>query len=159
MAPARPHDQEFATHRLYLHPLALDVLRSRLASTAGNGLVFPAPKSGKTLNTFTALKTLIGEAFGLQAWTWHDFRRSFASALGEAGIPETVADAILNHRQAATRGGVLGVYERSSRWPEQVRAMDLWGRMLAGAIEGDQPDGNVAHLNEMKNITHHFAAQ
>jgi hypothetical protein len=45
--------------------------------------------------------------------------------LGEADIPETVADAILNHWQSATRGGVPGVYRRASRWPEQVRAMDL----------------------------------
>jgi len=59
--------------------------------------------------------------------TWHDFRRSFASALGGAGIPEAVADASLNRRQAATRGGVLGVNQRPIRWPEQVKAMELWG--------------------------------
>jgi integrase len=76
-------------------------------------------------------------------WSWHDFRRSFASALGEAGIPEAVADAVLNHRQAATRGGVLGVYQRSSRWPEQVRAMQLWGRLLQDALDGKQSDANV----------------
>jgi integrase len=48
-------------------------------------------------------------------WTWHDFRRSFATALGEAGIPEIFAQAVLNHHQSATRGGVLGVYQRASR--------------------------------------------
>ena len=47
-----------------------------------------------------------------------------------------MADAVLNHRQSATRGGVLGVYQRASRWPEQVRAMAMWGRLLAAAIEG-----------------------
>ncbi|HET7880201.1 MAG TPA: hypothetical protein VFL55_04890 [Acetobacteraceae bacterium] len=31
---------------------------------------------------------------------------------GEAGVPETVADAVLNHRQSATRGGMLGVYQQ-----------------------------------------------
>jgi integrase len=79
-------------------------------------------------------------------WTWHDFRRSFASALGEAGIPEAVADAVLNHRQAATRGGVLGVYQRSSRWPEQAKAMELWGRLLNAAIAGEKPGSNVLQL-------------
>jgi integrase len=133
-------------HRLYLHPLALDVLRARLDLTAGKGLVFPAPKSGQTLETFTALKKRIGEAAGLQAWTWHDFRRSFASALGEEGISETVADAILNHRQSATRGGVLGVYQRSSRWPEQVRAMELWGRLLAATLDEGETDQNVVPM-------------
>ncbi len=133
-------------HRLYLHPLALEVLRARLDVTGGKGLVFPAPKSGKMLDTFTALKTRIGAAAGLQAWTWHDFRRSFASALGEAGVSEAVADAILNHRQSATRSGVLGVYQRASRWPEQVRAMELWGRLLTAARNGGDADANVVPI-------------
>ena len=70
---------------------------------------------------------MLDAAAKLTGWTWHDFRRSFATALGEAGISEAVADAVLNHRQSATRGGVLGVYQRASRWPEQVKAMQLWG--------------------------------
>jgi integrase len=131
-------------HRLHLHPLALDVLRTRHEVTGGKGLVFPAPASGGVVDTFSDLKAALAEATkddgGAQAstltgWTWHDFRRSFATALGEAGIPEAVADAVLNHRQPATRGGVLGVYQRASRWPEQVKAMELWGQLLAAAIE------------------------
>ena len=99
-------------------------------------MVFPAPVSGRAVDTFTGIKEAITEAAGLTGWTWHDFRRSFATALGEAGIPESVADAVLNHRQAATRGGVLGVYQRASRWPEQMRAMEFWGQLLKAAIEG-----------------------
>ena len=64
------------------------------------------------------IKAKLDKAAEVSGWMWHDFRRSFASALGKAGVPEAVADAILNHRQAATHGGVLGVYQRSSRWPE-----------------------------------------
>jgi hypothetical protein len=107
--------------------------------------VFPAPKSGEVVSTFSGMKAALTQATepregeqgtALTGWTWHDFRRSFATALGEAGIPEAVADAVLNHRQSATRGGVLGVYQRASRWPEQVKAMQLWGRLLAAVIEG-----------------------
>ena len=54
-----------------------------------------------------------------------------------------VADAILNHKQSATRGGVLGVYQRASRWPEQVNAVKLWARMLTDAIEGPGQETNV----------------
>jgi integrase len=135
-------------HRFHLHPLALDVLRARREATGGTGLVFPAPTSGGVVDTFTDMKTALAEATKPEAgaaqdgavtgWTWHDFRRSFATALGEAGIPEAVADAVLNHRQAATRGGVLGVYQRASRWPEQVKARQLWGRLLAVAIDGKE---------------------
>ena len=141
-------------HRLHLHLLALDLLRERQAATGGKGLVFPAPLSGRAVDTFTKIKSALGEVTkpeeqndaGLHGWTWHDFRRSFATALGEASIPEAVADAVLNHRQSATRGGVLGVYQRASRWPEQVRAMELWGRLLAAAIEGRDDDANVVRI-------------
>jgi hypothetical protein len=70
------------------------------------GLVFPAPRSGGELDTFSDIKTTPTRNVPLNGddetvipdWSWHDFRRSFASALGEAGIPEAVADAVLNHR-------------------------------------------------------------
>ena len=130
-------------HRLHLHPMAVDVLRERQTATGGKGLVFPAPVSGGVMDTFTDIKQTLADAADLTGWTWHDLRRSFATALGEASIPEAVADAVLNHRQSATRGGVLGVYQRASRRPEQVRAMDLWGRLLVAAIEGRADDANV----------------
>ena len=142
-------------HRLYLNALAQDVLRARQTATGGRGLVFPAPVSGGAVDTFSDIKAALVEATKLgegeqgselDGWTWHDFRRSFATALGEASIPEAVADAVLNHRQSATRGGVLGVYQRASRWPEQVKAMELWGRLLAAAIERRGADAEVVQL-------------
>jgi hypothetical protein len=92
------------------------------------------------------MKIALSEKAGVSGWTWHDFRRSFATALGEAGVSEAVADAVLNHRQSATRGGVLGVYQRAHRWPEQVKAMEAWSAMLAGAIEGREARANVVPL-------------
>jgi integrase len=135
-------------HRLHLHLLALEVLRARHAA-AGRptaGLVFPAPRSGRAVISFHKLKLALSGKAGVIGWSWHDCRRSFATALGEAGISEAVADAVLNHRQSATRGGVLGVYQRASRWPEQERAMELWGRLLAAAIEGRDDDANVVRI-------------
>lgn len=162
-------------HRLHLHPLALDVLKARRQAVAEeqaggdpaklvailaagqprSGLVFPAPVSGGVVDTFSDMKVALTEATqpkdgeqctDLDGWTWHDFRRSFATALGEAGIPETIADAVLNHRQSTTRGGVLGVYQRASRWPEQREAMELWGRLLGLALQGREPNANVVPI-------------
>jgi integrase len=138
-------------HRLHLHPLALNVLHERRKATGGKGLVFPAPRAGGVLTAFSGIKAAVVEAtaaqgVALNGWAWHDTRRSFATALGEAGVSETVADAVLNHRQAATRGGVLGVYQRGSRWPEQLRAMELWGKMLAEAITGNTAPANVVPM-------------
>ena len=134
-------------HRLHLHPLALEILRLRheAAGKPASGLVFPAPRSSKAITTFSAIRGALKEAAPeLVGWRLHDMRRSFATALGEAGVSETIADAILNHRQAATRAGVLGVYQRSTRWPEQVAAMQHWGRVLGAALDGrGSPDGEV----------------
>jgi integrase len=133
-------------HRLHLHPLALAVLRERQKRTGGSGLVFPSPRSGGVITNFHSLKLSLSHNGVVDGWTWHDFRRSFATALGEAGVSEVIADAVLNHRQSATRGGVMGVYQRSARWPEQVKAMELWGRLLAAAIEGREADANVVPM-------------
>jgi integrase len=123
-------------HRLHLPPLLLALLlqRHREAGSPQDGLAFPAPQSGAPIDTFSAIKADLQTAAGTTGWRWHDFRRSFATALGEAGVAEPVADAVLNHRQSATRGGVLGVYQRAQRWPEQVRAMQAWNDALAAAL-------------------------
>ncbi len=120
-------------HRLHLHPLAAELLRQRwqAAGKPRYGLIFPSPAAGRPVQTFSDMKATIGRAAGVTDWRWHDFRRSFATALAEAGTPESVADAVLNHKQSATRGGVMGVYQQATRWPEQVQAMEGWGKLLA----------------------------
>ena len=112
--------------------------------------MFPAPRAGGVLTAFSGIKAAVVEAtaaqgVALNGWAWHDTRRSFATALGEAGVSETVADAVLNHRQSATRGGVLGVYQRGVGG-RQVKAMQLWGRLLAGAIEGREAGAEVVPM-------------
>jgi integrase len=135
-------------HRLHLHPLVLDILKARheAANSPTSGLVFPAPRSGEAIDTFTAIKADMEQKTGLTGWRWHDFRRSFVTTLGERGLPEAVLDAMLNHRQSTTRGGVLGVYQRAQRWPEQVAAMKVWGEALAAVIDGRRPASNVVQL-------------
>jgi integrase len=127
-------------HRIYLPTLAMEILTARhlAAGKPTSGLVFPAPRSGKVIDTFGDIKAALNTQLpSLADWRFHDLRRTFATALGEAGISEAVADAILNHRQSATRGGVLGVYQLAQRWPEQVAAMKHWGDALLDAINSD----------------------
>lgn len=135
-------------HRLHLPDLALAILHHRhmAAGKPRAGLVFPAPLSTGPIDTFSAIKADLDTAAKLAGWRWHDLRRSFATAVAEAGIAEPVADAVLNHRQSATRGGVLGVYQRAQRWPEQKGAMIAWGRTLEAALSDTPPAENVVAL-------------
>lgn len=124
-------------HRFFLPPLAMDILARRRGSAGEptSGYVFPAPRSGKPIDTFGKAKKAVDAALGFKLdWRIHDHRRSFVTALAEAGVHEAVVDAILNHRQAATRAGVLGVYQRAQRWPEQVEAMKQWNELISLAI-------------------------
>ena len=106
------------------------------------------PVTGVQTCALPILKTAVDKASGLTGWRWHDFRRSFATLLAERRTPEPVADAVLNHRQSATRGGVLGVYQRSNRWPEQVAAMNDWGITLTMGLEVGK-NGNVVALHPL----------
>jgi integrase len=126
-------------HRIALPPLVLRILRARHKAEGrpAAGLAFPSPRVGKEVTGWTKMKAELGAAAGFHAWTWHDFRRSFASIMAEQGIAEPVADAVLNHRQSGTRGGVLGVYQHAQRRPEQEAAMRAWCAELAAAIATD----------------------
>jgi integrase len=124
-------------HRVALHPLARTLLRKRHRTMGKpvSGLAFPSPRAQAEVSGWTKIKAELSEAARFRAWTWHDFRRSFASIMAERGVAEPVADAVLNHRQSGTRGGVLGVYQHAQRWPEQKAALEKWGRALAEAID------------------------
>ena len=114
-------------------------LRPTAGRRSGTGPEAGAPpaklaRGAKPLSTWRSIKQEADAASGLAGWTFHDMRRSFVTCLGEAQIPEAIADAILNHRQSATRGGVMGRYQLAVRWPEQQDAMNKWGGILAAAI-------------------------
>jgi integrase len=100
----------------------------------------------------------IAEANGgkpIPHWTPHDLRRTFATYAG-GGLPEHqlkklpmrdrdaasglgiqphVVEAILNH-VSGTRGGVAGVYNRSTYAREKKAALDLWADRLLTIVEG-----------------------
>jgi integrase len=136
-------------HRLHLHPLALMVLRERyeIAGKPKSGFVFPSPRAGTEIVAFSSImKALRPLAPSVGHWVLHDIRRSFASALGEAGHAEVVVDAVLNHRQSGSRSGVLAVYQRSLRWVEQIEAVKSWGAMLQAALDGAPVEAGIPRL-------------
>jgi integrase len=124
-------------HRFHLPPLALSILKREhdARGKTAVGYVFRAPRSGKAIDTFGKAKKAVDAALASKLdWRIHDHRRSFVTSLAEAGVHEAVLDGILNHRQAATRAGVLGVYQRAQRWPEQVEAMKKWADIIAREV-------------------------
>jgi integrase len=137
-------------HEFYLHELALEILIKRweAAGRPKAGLVFPSPRSATPVTAFSGMLRALHRALvaedgtpTVEQWALHDLRRAFASSLGQLGEDDDATiDAVLNHRQSASRGGVLGTYNRSVRLPAQYEALERWGSLVADALEGCFPE-------------------
>jgi integrase len=92
--------------------------------------VFPAARGGKGFDSWIHVRDALRGAIGTTDWRLHDFRRSFATVLGDSAIDETVIDLCLNHRASRSRAGVRGIYQRAERWAERVKALDAWNACL-----------------------------
>jgi integrase len=119
---------------LPLSPPARAILEVRKA-LATNDLVFPTTDGAPFVNwdrLITRIRKAIGEARTERAErvSIHDFRRAFVSHLaGQFDVD--LLDQCLGH----TRRGVFGVYQRSVRWPERVRALNTWAELILGVVE------------------------
>jgi hypothetical protein len=64
----------------------------------------------------------------------HDFRRSFVTICAEHGSEVAVLDSMLNHASSATRGGVIGTYQRATLLEPMRRVMALWNLLLSDEL-------------------------
>jgi integrase len=111
--------------------------REQRADADMDALVFPGPFASQPFCGWSHAKAAIEVRLKkpVSDWRFHDFRRTAVTRLGEAERhDEAVLDLLINHKASVSRGGVLGVYQRASRWAERVRALDDWDRMLALAL-------------------------
>jgi integrase len=125
-------------HELPLSSPALAILEARKRVAAGN-LVF-ASSTGVAYQNWDRLIARIRVRIGEDKndrnsrFSWHDLRRAFVSHLADQFDIDAL-DQCLGH----VRGGVAGVYQRSRRWPDRVRALNAWAALITGA----EPDSNV----------------
>jgi integrase len=121
-------------HELPLSAPARAILEARKAG-ATNDLVFATSAGAAFLNwdrLLSRVRKTIGEdkSDRDERVSIHDFRRAFVSHLaGQFDID------LLDQCLAHTRRGVLGVYQRSARWPERVRALNAWADLILDAAE------------------------
>lgn len=122
---------------------ALDVVKRRLAATAGRAApwLFPSPGQG----TGHIQQKAVGLAvwshmphagtrpewvrprLPVAAWAPHDLRRTVRTQLAAMGCPPDVAEAILGHQQP----GVQGTYNRHSYDAERRLWLTRWAGRLA----------------------------
>jgi integrase len=131
------------THELPLAEQALTILAARRpASAKPRDLVFPSGK-GKPYDGWTRLTARVRKRIGHveaakhQVFSFHDIRRGFVSRLA-GKFDVDLLDQCLSH----TPNGVFGIYQRSSRMPERIAALNEW----AGLICGDARTDNVVQF-------------
>jgi integrase len=72
---------------------------------------------------------------GVTAWTLHDIRRTVATRMADIGIQPHIIEAVLNH-VSGHKGGIAGVYNRSSYAAEKAAALARWDEHVASIVSG-----------------------
>lgn len=68
-----------------------------------------------------------GIADDIEAWTYHDLRRSAATHMARLSIPQEIIERVLGH----VIPGVAGTYNRYSYLEEKRAALETWGALWA----------------------------
>jgi hypothetical protein len=103
-------------------------------------------KSVAPISGWNWLKRELDRRSGVTEWRLHDFRRSIVSICAEHGADIGTLDTLLNHSSSATRGGIVGVYQRATLLEPMRGVMALWNRLLREALADEAPDERVVPL-------------
>jgi integrase len=141
-------------HREHIVPLA-SLSREQLASIKTSSDLIFTTTGATSLSGWNRLKRrldramleLAGKGRGakatLAAWRLHDLRRTFVSGCGELGIRGETIELCINH-QSGARGGVAGIYNRSTLLSERKGAFERWASQVQGLVSGE---ANVVRLH------------
>jgi hypothetical protein len=133
---------------------AVAIIQARRAAfihtPAPEDLVLPSVTRDGTrivpIRDWQYFKRELRHLIGSDDWVLHDFRRSIVSNCAEAGGDLAALDSLLNHASSATRGGVVGVYQRATLLEPMRKMMALWDSLLAAAINPTETDAKVVPL-------------
>lgn len=100
--------------------------------------LFPASahSSEKTpvFSAWSKSKAALDKLSGVTDWTLHDLRRTFATIHARIGTPVHVTEKLLNH-VSGTHGGIVGIYQRHTYFPEMTAAMEAYEKYLLSIVE------------------------
>lgn len=95
-------------------------------------LVFPLSSvDDAQMSSWSYFNTCVRKAPGVENFILHDLRRTFSTLMAEhTDVSESLIDSLLNHKQSATRGGVMRHYQKSQNLEKRRDVMAKWGRLL-----------------------------
>ena len=123
-----------------LSSLALEILDDLPRFTEGD-YVFTATSGQRPVSGFSRMKTRADDLSGVTGWRLHDLRRTARTGLAEIGIPEIIAEMVMNH---APRNVLARIYNRHEYATEKRDALERWANRLREITE--PPPENVVKL-------------
>ena len=123
----------------------IEALRAQPRGADAPPLVFLSSPSrsdrgGRRLTAFGRMKIELDRLCGVVDWRLHDLRTAFATHVCEAGVPENIADRVLNHAASASRASVVArTYQRSELLPQRAQALERWADILMRAAGEREP--------------------
>jgi len=75
---------------------------------------------------------------GVEAWRFHDVRRTVGTGMARLGVPTSTISRVLNHKE----GGVTRIYNRYGYLDEKRDALDRWARHVESLVR-PAPDNVV----------------
>jgi integrase len=123
-------------HTLPLPPMAMDIITS-VPCMVGRDLLFGEHSETKGFTQWGHDKDLLDVRLGdrVRPWRLHDLRRTTATKMADIGIAPHIIEAVLNH-QSGHKGGIAGVYNRSSYERDVRAALALWADHIRSITEG-----------------------
>jgi integrase len=123
-----------------LSSLALEILDDLPRFTQGD-YIFTATSGQRSVTGFSKMKTRADNLSGVTGWRLHDLRRTARTGLAEIGIPEIIAEMVMNH---APRNVLAKIYNRHEYAAEKRDALERWALRLREITE--PPPENVVKL-------------
>ena len=95
-------------------------------------LVFPLSSvENAQMSSWSHFNRCVRTTSGIENFILHDLRRTFSTLMAEhTDVSESLIDSLLNHKQSATRGGVMRHYQKSQNLDKRRDVMSQWGQLL-----------------------------
>lgn len=85
------------------------------------------------------------ERIGIDKWTPHDLRRTFATQLGEVlRIDPVVIEKCLGHKMPK----IMATYNKNEMLPERKEALDKWGKYIEKLVSFEDKSYHTSKLVE-----------
>lgn len=118
-------------HLVPLSPLAVQMLADVVR--VPNSKFFFSTTGKSPVSGFSKAKRRMDELCDIDAWVFHDLRRSAATGMAELGIEPHYIEAVLNH-QSGSKASVAGVYNVAAYSAQKREALKKWADHVARIV-------------------------